>query len=268
MILAKGLPFPPELAERFPGAGGLLCVAVKQKPRETDRPYKVASSGLAPDYHGVVREFCSGLEQGEILCDHSLFGEKETARRAGLGAIARNGMLWCPELKCFPYLGEIVTASPVDTVSAGSPSPCPERPCSNTPCARCPALAKGFCRERCISYITQKKGPFTYEEAVRIGYNLYGCDECQKRCPLCRWEPETVEMPPLEYWLDISKASFEESRQRYPFLWIGRNKIRRNALCVAYNLRLPDIEERLEKAAGDPSDTVSATAAALLERLK
>ncbi len=265
MILKKGLPLPEFLKERFPGAEGLVCVAVKLPPKETDQPYKVASSGLAPDYHDVVRDICAG--QGEVLCDHSYYGQKEMARRAGLGAVARNGLLWCPELKCFPYLGEIVTDRPAEAVSAGSLFRCPAVPCKNSACASCPALKDGFCRELCISHITQKNGPFSYEEAVRIGYNIYGCDLCQQTCPLCRWEPLRVEMPPLEFWLDISKAGFEENRSRYPFLWIGRNKVRRNALAAAYNLRLDCAEEYLKKAAGDPSAAVSQTASALLEHL-
>ena len=269
MTERRSAPLPPGLREAFPGCRSLICVAVRLEPLVTDREYSVAFSGLAPDYHGQVTEACRAAAAGAVLCDHVPFSEKELAARAGLGFVARNGLLWSDSMEAFPYLGEVVSEDPPGDPPGPAPlRRCPVGGCPGTPCSACPALAGGFRRELCVSHITQKGGPFSREETERIGARLYGCDDCQTGCVMYRRTPRVTPMPPLEYWIDLSREEYARVRGRYPFLWIGRNRVRRNALCVACNLGLPDAKERVGRALGDPSATVSRTAEALMERIQ
>jgi len=111
--------------------------------------------------------------------------------------------------------------------------------------ANCPgnALAKGqpLNWRRCISYITQKKGELSQEEAVILGTNIYGCDVCQQVCPynngkLCS-KTEDIEFiyPDLQQLINMDDEAFTRRYGNTSAGWRGRKVIQRNALIAMAN---------------------------------
>ncbi len=149
----------------------------------------------APDYHRVARAALERLVTGfserfpgekfAAFADISPFDEVLIAARAGLGVIGRNTLLIHPEYGSWLFLGEIVTTLELPVQDS------PIRGCIGCGnCERlCPgnALREGELREeRCLSFLTQKKGELSEEEQqlIHTGGLVWGCDVCQTACPM------------------------------------------------------------------------------------
>lgn len=185
---------PCRNAEHIPPKA--CSVIVCAFPYYTDRtiPGNLCLYARVPDYHLVVRQLlnpvCKALEAAfpanRFVCftDVSALPERTCGLRAGLGVIGKNGLLIHPQYGSFFVLGEIVTDLPLP----------PNRPlpggCQN--CGRClracpgGALSEnGFQEERCLSFISQRKGTLTAQEEALMRQNrlVWGCDRCQLVCP-------------------------------------------------------------------------------------
>jgi len=109
----------------------------------------------------------------------------------------------------------------------------------------CPAACLGedvFKYERCVSYLTQKKGDLSDEEKALIGKNLYGCDICQLVCPYNAGK-EVGEIndadeiyPRLDSILSLTKREFSQKYSNRAFYWRGLKLLKRNAEIVCANI--------------------------------
>jgi len=105
----------------------------------------------------------------------------------------------------------------------------------------CPggALDKGFCEDKCLSAITQKKGELSPWESELVADNntVFGCDICQKVCPHNEYAKHT---PIQEFVKDricrltldeLENMSNKEFKEKYgdrAFAWRGKAPLQRN----------------------------------------
>ncbi len=206
-------------------------------PEEDYEGLNVSKYAAVADYHPVAQarlsEACEKLEKkypGEsfvYFADKSPLPEVRAAVGAGIGVLGANSLLITEKYGSYVFLGEIVTTMSLD---ANSPSPSRCTGCGE--CERaCPAGAiKGgvITREKCLSYITQKKGELTESEKRMIKDSgcAWGCDICQNVCPLNK-KAEHTEM---DEFLLSSKANVtaDDPVEGRAFAWRGEKTIRRN----------------------------------------
>jgi epoxyqueuosine reductase len=182
-------------------APGSRCALVVLKSYYTPAPPPAAGGRVAryawgEDYHGVVGEKLAALAAALVelggsaaatrwYIDAGPVPERELARRAGLGWIAKNTMLIHPRLGSFTFIGCVLTdlALAVDppfvSDHCGSCRACLDA----CPTAAFPEPGRLDAR-RCISYLTiEHRGEFDAARGAMIGDWLFGCDVCQDVCP-------------------------------------------------------------------------------------
>ena len=144
------------------------------------------------DYHMVAKEkmeyLCKFLRDSgfvaESFADTGTLNERLLANLSGIAFIGRNRMAINKNLGSYFFIGYILTDCEL---------PC-DKPNANTcrNCGKCIAACPlgalsqdGFCEEKCLSYVTQKKGELSEEEkeAIRKTKTVWGCDICQEVCP-------------------------------------------------------------------------------------
>ncbi len=196
------------------------------------------------DYHLVTRKKMSVLAEflhssgyfAESFADISSLDERLLAQLSGIAFRGRNGMSINEELGSYFFIGYILTDCPLepDGVNKNACIGCAK--CEKS-CPMGAISSGGFKKERCISYINQKKGELTEEETNGIknsGYG-WGCDICQEVCPHNKGIPVTeIEefRTDLIYNLEIDeKISNKEFKNRYhnrAFSWRGKAVLVRN----------------------------------------
>jgi epoxyqueuosine reductase len=147
------------------------------------------------DYHVVVRkkteEIIEKLKEKwpeyEFVpfVDASPIDEIDMCLTAGLGVKGENSLLITPKYGSYVFIGEILTDMPVECVKYAHKSCIHCGRCKNA----CPGGAiceKGIKREKCASFISQKKGELTKEEEdiLKKAHTVFGCDICQRVCPM------------------------------------------------------------------------------------
>ena len=201
---------------------------------------QLSSIGANHDYHprvkAVLNAIVSALAQHmsfkhKILVDSPTLDERAFAQRAGLGFIGRSGLLISPQWGTWFNIGLLLLDIPIPgafpngTTIGGCPPAC--RRCIDA----CPngalKLAGGLDANKCISYLTQKKG-WTGQEGAMFHGQLFGCDICQNVCPFNKAPRPTTQVNPQQ-WLDMSDADFAEKYGHTAMLWQGAALLRRNA---------------------------------------
>lgn len=177
-----------------PARGTVIVFAVPFYSGEyVDR--NVALYAVPNDYHTVIGDMLVHITdklktiytENVFLpfVDSSPIPEVEAACRAGLGVYGLNGQLITSRFGSYVFICEIVTDLVVPVVENEIKS------CIQ--CGRCvkacPTGALNFSlfqKERCRSFITQKKGLLDSfeEEEIRRGGLAWGCDICTRVCPL------------------------------------------------------------------------------------
>lgn len=146
------------------------------------------------DYHIVVmaqlKSICEELKAlypqytFEPFVDSSPIDEVDMAVKAGLGVKGQNSLLITKRWGSFVFIGEIVTDMPMQTVLHDY------RGCAD--CGACEKSCPGGAvsggridKERCASFISQKKQELTPEQAgiLKRARTVFGCDICQNVCP-------------------------------------------------------------------------------------
>lgn len=183
------------------GARSMILVAFPYRT-EGELSLPIALYARGRDYHEVVREQLRALAaqipgETRVCVDTAPLRERYWAVRAGLGRIGRNNQLFVPGYGSYCFIGTILTTAEL-----------PEhRPFDFGPndlcgdCERCVRACPGGCilpsgegidARKCISYLTiEHRGEF--EAGTRLPA-LYGCDVCQRVCPLNR----DVAVSPIE----------------------------------------------------------------------
>ncbi|MGH7893714.1 MAG: tRNA epoxyqueuosine(34) reductase QueG, partial [Candidatus Binatia bacterium] len=200
---------------QFPWARSLVSVGFPYRPPAAPpndwRPRlrgRIAAYAVGLDYHRHVQarldrlaEVLAGLFPGTRYLSYVDTGailEREWARRAGIGWIAKNTLVLHRQAGSYFFLGELVTNLEVDAV------PLPRDHCGS--CMRCVAacptgaLEDGYTMEprRCISYLTiEHRSAIPPELRPQVENWVFGCDVCQEVCP---WNGDARDVAAAE-WL-------------------------------------------------------------------
>ncbi|MBS3817874.1 MAG: tRNA epoxyqueuosine(34) reductase QueG [Candidatus Thermoplasmatota archaeon] len=248
-----------------------------------ENPY-LSSYVTKKDYHDFLEEEmeklvnrlqarCQEDFKHKIFVDTAPFLEKVLAARAGAGYIGKNSMLIHPEYGSYIFLGEILTDlkieidEPLD-MNCGDCRLCLDN-CEGG-ALREPYLVDG---NKCISYLTQKKGLLSVEERERIGGHIWGCDKCQEVCP--HNEERTMKVydglepfdKDLEYFLKIDRKDPPSELEDTAMMWRGGRILVRNALIVIANLNKTEHFDLVEQKLRDDSPIVRFYAAWALSQL-
>lgn len=264
-IIVLALPYEYDLAPRLPGLRGRISIAA-----------------VGQDYHERIAVYLNKLAQNCKLIKPALnitayadtgpLLERPLAVSAGLGYIGKNNLLHTKKFGSMVFLGYLMLDIPLEATTKPDYSLF-ENSCNN--CSRCinacPTAAlseNGFEKEKCISFLTQKKGILSQKEMQTMGKQIYGCDCCQLSCPHNLWDKtpgdSLKQYPLLSSLLDMDKAVFGGSLRTTAAGWQGRNAIRKNALIAIGNARASESLALLLKAASDPSPLISKTAKQIL----
>lgn len=195
------------------------------------------------DYHQVVlermRPIADELEKNgfwaKMYADVGVLNERLLAVKSGIAFIGRNRMAINEKIGSYFFLGYILTDCEIKADRKTRPSCLECGACERA----CPlgALSGGFCEERCLSYITQKKGVLTEfeEEAIANANTVWGCDICQEVCPHNKGIPVTDidafkenRIINLEIDENISNREFKKIYKNRAFSWRGSGVIIRN----------------------------------------
>lgn len=275
----------------LPGAKSFVAVALSYYQGHLPRPegYRgyMARFSWGQDYHKVLGLKLDLLQrflrreapnsQSLAFVDTGPFLDKEVASRAGLGWFGKNTLL-ITELGSYLVLGGLLT-----TIGF-SPSVFEQRECGTCDlCLRaCPTgalIAPGILdSQRCLSYLTQRRGYFPPEMRSMLGLRLYGCDTCQEVCPHNYRAPITPHgeffprgqghWPDLVKLLSLDKQGFKALYTGNAAGWGGRTLLQRNALLVLGNIGEPDLLATLKESFCDPRPLIRGHAAWALGRLK
>lgn len=242
-------------------AHSVICVAWPcALPPATPTPQggrgQVARYAWGRDYHIALREklveLAYFLQKNAptpttyLICvDNNALAEKALAARAGLGWFGKNSLLIVPQVGSWVTLGEIITTTILE----------PDAPCTYDGCGSChrclaacptkaldPTLTHNW--KRCLSYITQMRGPIPLDLRPMLGRRIWGCDTCQAACPYNQGTftsafsspvANEVAWPDLLELLTMNTATFTVRYGQSALHWRGKNTIQRNAAIALGN---------------------------------
>ncbi len=215
-----------------------------------DRPGNLALYCRGEDYHRVLTRrmegVCQALEErhpGHTFvpgADNSPVPELAAAERAGVGRMGRHGLRIVSPYGSYLFLGTILTDLEFPETGPSEGSPCPPdcRACLKA----CPtgALTEAGCDVSvCLSDVTQKKGELTEAEIARIKKSptVWGCDLCQRACPLNRdaalsllpeFREDLLDSLTPEDLEGLSNKAFRRKYADRAFSWRGIGPLLRN----------------------------------------
>ncbi|MFW6282177.1 MAG: tRNA epoxyqueuosine(34) reductase QueG [bacterium] len=226
------------------------------------------------DYHLVMQEkinllidYLNKIEKNLEYVAYSDTGpilDREVAYRAGLGWFGKNNNLINPVYGSFIILGEIITNlkmkydKPIE-------SKCGD---CNLCIKNCPTSAlKDYNLEadKCLSYITQKKGIISEDNRILIGNNLWGCDRCLEICPYNKDIPVNLheEFIPkikgdIKEVLSFTKDNIPEDWKKSALSWRGLRILKRNSIINIANNRNAEYIPLLKKELNNNSPILRA----------
>ena len=206
---------------------------------------KISQYALGLDYHTVLKSKMQTAAEiltdngykAQIYSDTSPLNDRYLAYLAGLGFIGKNGMLINEAYGSMTFIGYIITDCFLDE----------DKPVDNNLCIGCGKCIKscpgqaigenfGFDENKCVSFLTQKKGNLSDSEKSIIkssGY-AWGCDICQTVCPYNSDLPITAvkefiaQNIPSDFPESISNKEFMRRYGNRAFAWRGKAVLKRN----------------------------------------
>lgn len=200
------------------------------------------------DYHRVARDkmepICELLKKNghfaKSFADTGSLNERLLANLSGIAFFGKNRMAINEKFGSYFFIGYIITDCdlPVDKPR--------DKKCAD--CGKCISACPlgalsdgGFCEDRCLSYITQKKGELTEteKEAMRKAKTIWGCDICQEVCPHNQ-NPEITDIDEFreniitDFTIDhaMSNGEFRKNYGNRAFSWRGKKVLERNQKIV------------------------------------
>ncbi|MFW6271368.1 MAG: tRNA epoxyqueuosine(34) reductase QueG [Bacillota bacterium] len=239
----------------------------------TDEDMYIADYARGKDYHLIFQERMELLEKYIkkqvpdvkmiAYADTGPLLDREIAWKAGLGWFGKNNNIINSRYGSYLLLGEILTDLQLEY-----DSPIKEQCGICEKCLlSCPGEALVESRkldpDKCISYLTQKKGILSETEREKIGKNLWGCDICQKVCPynqkiLKDLNPELkpVLKGNINKVLNFTKNNFPESWKNSALSWRGLRILKRNTLINIANQKRTDLVDDIKPFLYDPSPII------------
>lgn len=246
LILHSTSAFAPKskyntIYEIFEGAKSVIVYLAPYNHGQKSENVSLYATGM--DYHIV----CSHIGQyiidqltkygygGICFADSGPLDERKLALKAGLGIKGKNGFVINEQYGTFTFIGYIITDCefPYKNFETGNCLNCGK--CINS----CPGGAlteKGFLEEKCLSYLTQKKGILNDDEIklIKKGSCAWGCDICQNCCPMNK----NTKLTPIPYFKEnlilcindeyLSNKEFKDKYKNRAFTWRGKTVIERN----------------------------------------
>ncbi len=255
----------------------------------------------APGLRGAISNYAWGLDYHKIIgrrlqeladfiarefpgskclpcVDTGPLVDRAAAVRAGIGWFGKSGNVLTKEFGSYVFLAELITTLELE----------PDHPLQ-TNCGQCvecivdcPTGAIGpdgaIDARRCISDLTQAKGPIPRAYRKVIGNRLWGCDTCQTVCPVndrkaTPAHPEFAPQPYLGTAMDLpsvllmSKVEFRRWFGSTAMAWRGKAVLQRNAAVALGNSRDPEAVPPLIAALRDRKPLVRGHAAWALGEL-
>lgn len=235
-----------EILRLCPCPGGVYVAAFPYYAG--DGPGNLSLYCRGADYHMVVRDrleqVCGVLRDTYPVhtflpgADNSPLPERTVAWLAGVGLRGEHGLLLVPPYGSYVFLGTILTTLPLPTPKSPSP-PCEGCGACRKACPTGALGADGFCLERCLSHLTQKKGDLTDQEAawIRNSPTVWGCDLCQKACPhnrkaaltpLPEFREDLISSLALDQVAGLTNKTFRSLYGKRSFSWRGPGPLKRN----------------------------------------
>ena len=201
----------------------------------------VSRYAVSADYHiitgAIMEKIVSALRaeypgnKFEYFVDNSPMPEVRCAVNAGLGVMGKNNLFISPEYGSWVFLGEVVTdryfppAAPAESFCIGC----------NACEKKCPVGAignGGIVKEKCLSFLSQKKGELPQDVIEKMAeFNCaWGCDICQKVCPMNLHAKRT----PIEAFFETARPFVTEADEveGRAFAWRGKQVIERNLKAI------------------------------------
>ena len=221
--------------------------------------------------------------RARVLVDDNALVDRAAAVRAGIGWFGKNTNVLLPGRGSWFVLGSVLTDAPI--------APAPPRVAVADGCgacrrclADCPtgALVEPgrLDARRCLAWLLQDRGPFPVQYREALGDRLYGCDECQERCPVNRRAAPVDDSPPAEpaaqpflpvlRVLDATDRELEDLVGRWYIPGRDMRYVRRNALVVLGNVGSaghPEVVTCLSRYLADPDALLRAHAVWAAHRL-
>ena len=261
--MERQAPVRREPSRAWPDARSAVVVLhnyYQRDPEPAPGRGRVARYALGDDYHDVMKRKleqlgaalvgAAGSGRFRAYADAGPLPERELARRAGLGWIARNTMLINPALGSYTFIGVLLTDlllardAPFEADRCGTCHRCLDA---------CPTEAfpepRVLDATRCISYLTiEARGAVPEPLKAAVGDRLFGCDVCQEVCPWnIRFAVETAEpryrarprteWPTLQEIAAMTEREFDVVLGATALLRPGRAGLARNAAVVLENTR-------------------------------
>jgi epoxyqueuosine reductase len=166
-----------------------------------DNKAYISRYALGRDYHKLIRRRLAALVKKIELelplsdlsqrpfVDSAPVMEKPIAEQAGLGWIGKNTLLLNQTAGSWFFLGEIYTSLALPADNQTQEDKCGKCKACITVCPT-DAFPEPYVLDarRCISYLTiEHKGSIDEELRPLMGNRVFGCDDCQIRCPWNRF---------------------------------------------------------------------------------
>jgi len=202
----------------------------------------IARYAVPRDYHEIcgarLERACALLraafpgEEFHWHCDSTALPEVELAERAGLGVRGKHNLLITQEYGSWVFLGGIITSAKLTVICQLSSVNCSKCGACINACPTGALIETGFTKEKCLSFLTQRKGALSPAEQSLMArvHTVWGCDLCQEACP--RNHGAKIEPLP-EFLIDpIAHVTEDTPLAGRAWAWRGEEVIRRNIKCI------------------------------------
>ncbi len=214
-----------------------------------EKPHNISIYAMLPDYHKVVVDILNDIcvELKEIFpknvfephADVSPVNEKQAAVLGGLGSIGKNTLLINEKYGSFLFIGDICTDAEIHIKNEIKGDICGDCELCRKACPG-NALENGFCAERCVSALTQKKGDLTESQKhiLQVSGSVWGCDICSLVCPRNKgletsayaekYKDQLIFNIDRSMLEGLSNGEFKRKFNNRAFAWKGIAVLRRN----------------------------------------
>lgn len=240
--------FDPQLLDNNFKSAIVVLLNYHQEISNNNSSLRISKYALGKDYHIVLKEKLSALEQyisenisplkARSFVDSAPIYESQLAVYSGLGWKGKNTLVINQKLGSFFFIGELLSDLEFPNM--------PIKPVSNHcgTCTRCldacPTKALNpyqIDATKCISYLTIERKSLSAPQHNTSSW-IYGCDICQEVCPWNQKKSKILEKEffpnpfllsaTLNDWENLSESEFKTIFKTSPILRTGYKRMLRN----------------------------------------